>query len=65
MKVTTPPCDWCKATTEMEVPDEGFLLYQAGELLQVAFPTLTAIERELLLTGTHGPCWDEMMGPEL
>ena len=38
----------------------GIRVYNNGTLLQNAFPTFTASEREFLLTGICDECWDDM-----
>ena len=42
----------------------GWIDWQEGELIQVALPTLTEGERELLISGTCDTCWDRMFPPE-
>jgi hypothetical protein len=58
LTVTTKACMVCKRTSRLTVLREAFLLWQRGELLQVAMPDLTDDELELLLSGTHPDCWD-------
>ena len=60
MKVTTPPCISCGETSEVEVDSNRYQAWQAGTLIQNAFPAFTADERELLMTGTHPACWNAM-----
>jgi len=38
--------------------------WQNGELIQNAMPYLSADERELLISGTCGTCFDNMFGSE-
>jgi hypothetical protein len=38
---------------------DGYALWQSGEPTQVAFPFLTADQREFLMTGTTPVIWDE------
>jgi hypothetical protein len=54
----------CKRTSVLQVPTEGLAAYNAGALIQDAFPTLTVDEREMLMTGTHPDCWDSMFPEE-
>ena len=42
----------------------GYNAWKGGVLVQNAFPTLNADEREFIMTGTTPEEWDEMMGPE-
>ena len=38
--------------------------WQNGSLIQDAMPYLSADERELLISGTCGTCFDKMFGSE-
>lgn len=58
--VTTPVCMMCGRSAVLEVPVEGLRRWQAGELVQVALPELDQGQRELLMTGTHDHCWQQM-----
>ncbi len=42
----------------MDVTHEQFARWRAGELIQEAFPNLTKVEREFLMTGTTKEEWD-------
>jgi hypothetical protein len=35
-----------------------------GELIQYAFPTLSAGMREQIISGTHPDCWDAMFADD-
>ena len=35
-----------------------------GELVQDAFPELSAADREIIISGAHGECFDEEFPPE-
>lgn len=54
------PCMVCGMTSTMAVDEDSFYRWQAGELIQNAFPGLSAPDRELLKTGTHPECWKKM-----
>ncbi len=56
----THPCTWCGKTDRVEVLKAHFDRWQAGELIQVAFPEMPADQRELLMSGTHPECWDKL-----
>jgi len=62
--VRTPPCFVCGKPGTILVDSLGFTAWQAGTFAQVAFPSLSAGERELLISGTHPTCWDEMFPEE-
>lgn len=51
--------------TEFDLPFHQFLSYYAGEaLIQNAFPTLNADEREFIMTGITPEEWNSTLGPE-
>lgn len=58
-------CRVCGSATEITVPAERFLAWQTGTLIQCAFPELTTDQRELLISGICGKCFDRVMGEEL
>jgi len=64
-KVTTPTCMVCKTRTTMDVPLEGFRLWQNGVYIQDALSMLTPDQREMLMSGTHPACWEKVFGPEI
>lgn len=39
---------------------QGKVAYEAGYMIQVAFPSFTPDEREFILTGICDKCWDSM-----
>jgi hypothetical protein len=55
-------CKWCEKSYELNVLDKGFALWKKGELIQDAMPELSADDRELLISGTCGKCWNVMFG---
>ena len=55
-------CWNCLQPHVIEVSSEGYAEWQGGELIQEALPELSAGERELLMSGTWDPCWDELFG---
>lgn len=61
IKVT---CRSCGENFEIRVTESEYLNYMTGELVQYAFPRLTADQRELIISGTCGKCWDKMFPPE-
>lgn len=62
IRVQTPPCILCGQSTVMEVSEDAFYRWRNpnGLNIQDAFPFLNADERELLKTGTHPACWDQI-----
>ena len=61
---TTPACPHCGETWDILVSGVGLRAWKRGALIQVAFPRLTAEERELMMTGFHPHCWDEVFGDD-
>jgi hypothetical protein len=57
-------CMRCGQVKSIALPDAGFAAWQAGELIQVALPTVSADDRELLISGICGPCFDAMFPDE-
>ncbi len=53
-------CVHCGDQFDMVVPIHGLIAWKEGMLIQDAMPELSADERELLISGTCGKCWDEM-----
>lgn len=60
--ITTPRCMACGEASIVELTDAEQAALDSGALIQDALPDRTADERELLITGTHGECWDRMFG---
>lgn len=58
-------CRNCGDVHAINVDYDAFIAWKNRELLiQDALPELSADERELLLSGTCGVCWDSWFGPE-
>ena len=62
--ITVVKCWKCESSHELDVPREGWKAWQSGELIQDALSELDADDRELLISGTCGKCFDEMF-PEV
>ena len=62
--VVAVPCRLCNEVTDLTVNIEGFVAWQGGELIQEALPELSADQRELLISGTCGKCWNELFGSD-
>ena len=54
----------CGRIVTCTVRPEDLVTYESGALVQVAFPYLTAAEREMFISRTCGTCWDEMFACE-
>jgi hypothetical protein len=51
-------------TLDLPITEEQLFRYNSGELIQVAFPNLTADEREFIMTGIVQNEWDEIFPEE-
>ena len=58
-------CPFCGCANFVEVNEADYLDWQDGELVQRAFPYLSADEREMLVSGICPDCWEHMMGGAL
>jgi hypothetical protein len=64
IKVATNPCLMCHKPSTVLVDKDKYDRWRAGELIQRVWPDWTPDQRELLQTGTHPACWDEMFKGE-
>ena len=55
-------CRQCKVSVEMSVNKQDIVDWTAGRYIQDAMPYLSVDERELLISGTCGNCFDKMFG---
>jgi hypothetical protein len=64
MMMITKTCPYCGEPASIGVDEEAYREWKAGVLIQNAFPSLTASEREVILTGYHPECWDEALADD-
>lgn len=58
-------CPICHHANEVMVNEEDYFAWAFdGELVQSAFPYLSADEREMLVSGICPTCWDKMFPDE-
>jgi hypothetical protein len=57
-------CTDCKTEYTLMLPQDAIDLYVAGAHVQDAFPMLSPDERELMISGVCGPCFDAMFPEE-
>jgi len=57
-------CTKCGDTQTVLVRKVDLRAWRDGEYIQNAMPYLTVDERELLISGTCGPCFDNMFPDE-
>lgn len=53
-------CVMCKTNHELQVNDQDLVRLQNGEHIQDVMPYLSADERELLISGICGKCFDKV-----
>ena len=58
----TATCRTCGEEHSMMACITDYADWQFGKYIQDAMPYLSAGERELLISGTCGPCFDKMFG---
>jgi hypothetical protein len=58
--ILTNTCIHCRENNEITLNGNDLAKWRNGGLIQNAFPTLTDEQRELIQTGTHPKCWDDM-----
>lgn len=57
-------CRVCKMQKELKVSKKAYEDWKNGQLIQIAFPDLSADDRELLMSGICGKCFDKMFEEE-
>jgi hypothetical protein len=57
-------CNKCKNQVEMAVNVDDYTSWENGALIQDTMPYLSADEREVLISGVCGTCFDKMFGSE-
>ena len=67
MEMTTmwTTCRKCKDQVEIKVNIDDVTAWENGKLIQDAMPYLSADEREVLISGTCGPCFDKLFGGDV
>jgi hypothetical protein len=53
-------CPSCGKSTILTVNNDDYQAWKSGKLIQDAFPYLNTQQRETLLSGFCGPCWDNL-----
>ena len=56
-------CSNCKSSVELLVNADDWIEWKRGKLIQDAMPYLSASEREILISGICGICFDNIMPP--
>ena len=60
----TRQCRHCRQIKILEVSQEGWEMYLSGAHIQDALPELSDDDRELIVSGICGPCFDKMFSEE-
>lgn len=67
IKINTNLCLHCGKEGFIEMLEDeynkGLNAYNEGAFIQEAFPSLSADQREQIISGTHPECWIEMFSP--
>lgn len=64
VKFTTPPCQVCSKTSEVELDAEKVRHWQGGAFIQDVFPELTDDQRELIISSTPRASRSDLFGEE-
>jgi hypothetical protein len=63
--VVDAQCDICRRKLKFYIPETEWLAWTLGdELIQNAMPSLPMEDREVLISGTCGVCFDAMFADE-
>ena len=57
-------CRSCKKDNRLEIAERDYKRWLSGVPIQMAMPRLSADDRELLVSGICGKCFDKMFGGE-
>ena len=55
-------CPKCGQTNTLELDARGYQLWQDGLVIQKALPSLSDSQREIVISGIDGRCWELMFG---
>lgn len=58
------PCHYCGVRQAVTVKSAALEKFRSGGFAQNCFPDLPAAQREFLISGICGTCWDEMFPEE-
>lgn len=62
--IKCPKCPVCGLSGMVIAPLSAWNEYANGMHVQNAFPMLNADQREMIVSGTHSKCWDELWGDD-
>ena len=58
------PCKQCQSIYHVPYNAQDWVDWKSGKLIQMAMPYLSDTERELLISGLCGWCFDDLFPPE-
>jgi hypothetical protein len=59
-----PRCPVCRKRSEVEMDIADLLDWTGGKMIQDVFPEMSKEDREVLISGTHPKCFNELFPPE-
>lgn len=62
--VICKPCMLCNAQAQVVITEAEHIAWKAGGYVQDVFASYTPEFREMLISGTHPECWDNMFPEE-
>jgi hypothetical protein len=63
--VRTKTCTVCGEYEVWSLDRELVNRWQGGENIQLVFPDMNESDREILISGTHAACWDQLFPKEM
>lgn len=64
MLVKTKRCSVCNEYEVWSLDRTAVMSWQEGELIQNCFPDMSEGDREILISGTHPACWNQLFPKE-
>ena len=64
MLVKTKRCSVCGEYEVWSLDRTAVMSWQEGELIQNCFPDMSEGDREILISGTHPDCWNQLFPKE-
>lgn len=61
---TTKKCQVCGKQSELQLDPTKVQRWEDGVHVQNVWPEMSPEDRELLISGTHPHCWNQLMGPD-
>lgn len=58
------PCIYCQAPHSLILDADALMRFRAGGFAKDCFPELSADQREFLISGICGKCWDELFAED-